>query len=94
MQCPVCKATNDQGPQCRRCRADLSLLYQLEDQRRQAVAEACRAAGRGQWGRALALAEGADALHSDQGSRGLVRAIRLLKRDYRGAWRDYGTRAG
>jgi hypothetical protein len=33
MRCPVCKADNDQGPACRRCKADLSLLWALEARR-------------------------------------------------------------
>ena len=40
MHCPVCKADNSQGPQCRRCKADLSLLFALEEQRRRTLAEA------------------------------------------------------
>ena len=30
MRCPVCKAENEMTPQCRRCKADLSLLLALE----------------------------------------------------------------
>ena len=37
MKCPVCRAENDQGPQCRRCKADLALLFTLADQRRSAL---------------------------------------------------------
>ena len=33
LRCPVCKAENAQGPNCRRCKADLSLLFALEDRR-------------------------------------------------------------
>jgi len=94
MQCPVCKASIEQGPQCRRCRADLSLLFRLEDQRRRALAEALRSAAHGQWSRALAIAEGADALRTDADSRRLLMAIRLLRRDYAGAWRGFLSRAG
>jgi hypothetical protein len=36
MRCPVCRAEVEQGPQCRRCRADLSLLFALDRQRRRA----------------------------------------------------------
>jgi hypothetical protein len=34
MRCPVCKADNAQGPQCRRCKADLTVLFDLEAARR------------------------------------------------------------
>ena len=37
MQCPVCKADNAQGPLCRRCKADLSLLFRLEARRADVV---------------------------------------------------------
>jgi hypothetical protein len=33
MRCPVCKAENDQGPACRRCKADLALLWAVEARR-------------------------------------------------------------
>ena len=33
MQCPVCRASNDVGPACRRCKADLSVLFELESVR-------------------------------------------------------------
>ena len=36
-RCPVCRARVEPGPQCRRCKADLSLLVSLEDQRRRAL---------------------------------------------------------
>ena len=41
MRCPVCKADNAQGLQCRRCKADLALLFQLEEQRARALEQAC-----------------------------------------------------
>ena len=50
MICPVCRATNDQGPQCRRCKADLGLLFRLEAQRkREAVARLLRRDFAGAW---------------------------------------------
>ena len=35
MRCPVCKADNALDPACRRCKADLALLVQVETQRGQ-----------------------------------------------------------
>ena len=50
MNCPVCRATNDQGAQCRRCKADLGLLFRLEAQRkREAVAFLLRRDFAGAW---------------------------------------------
>ncbi len=40
MRCPVCKAEAP-GPQCRRCKADLAVLFDLESARR-AQLEAAR----------------------------------------------------
>ena len=40
MRCPVCKAENADAPQCRRCKADLSLLVALEQRRAQALTSA------------------------------------------------------
>jgi hypothetical protein len=93
MKCPVCKADNDQGPQCRRCRVDLSLLFTLQQQRRAALVEAYRSAARGRWQRALAIAEGADALHSDEETRHFLAVGYLMQRDFARAWERYPTRA-
>ena len=40
MRCPVCKADNLETPQCRRCKADLSLLVAVERRRERARAVA------------------------------------------------------
>src|SRR5437879_4582934 len=85
LRCPVCKADNAQGPQCRRCKADLSLLFALEDQRRVVLATAQRAAARGDWRDFLSAAERADALRSDDESRRLLAAARLLHGDFKAA---------
>jgi hypothetical protein len=89
MRCPVCRADNDQGPACRRCRADLSLLFRLEEQRRAALDEAGRASARGQLRRALALLNGVDALRRDAESTRLQAVVALLQRDFGAAWRQY-----
>jgi hypothetical protein len=89
MRCPVCKAENAQGPSCRRCKADLSLLFELEGQRDRALAEAQGAAARGQWARAVTLAEGAQALRSGADAGRLAAVGRLLRRDFAGAWAAY-----
>ena len=33
IRCPLCKADNLEGPACRRCKADLSMLFRLEERR-------------------------------------------------------------
>ena len=90
LRCPVCKAETAApgGPQCRRCRADLSLLFVLEEQRRVALDAARRAAARGDRQELLSAAGRADALHSDDESRRLLALARLLHGDYAGALRE------
>jgi hypothetical protein len=89
MRCPVCRAENDRGPACRRCRADLSLLHALDGQRRRVLTTACQCLNRGQGPRAQALAEGADALRRDAESLRLLALCHLLRRDFAQAWRYY-----
>lgn len=69
--CPCCKAANDAGPACRRCKADLSLLFQLEADR-----AALMAAGE---------FEAAHALRRGDDSRRMIAATRLIQRDFAGA---------
>jgi hypothetical protein len=92
MLCPVCKATNDSGPQCRRCRADLTLLFALEEQRRQTVAAAYRCLMEGRAPEAQRLAHRAGNLRGDDETRRLLALSCLLQRDFAGAWRYHGTR--
>lgn len=92
MRCPVCRADNNQPPHCRRCRADLTLLFALEEERRHALAAAGACVARGQLGRALDLANGAAALRRGGDADQLLAVIHLLRRDFREAWRLYRNR--
>jgi hypothetical protein len=40
MRCPVCRASIDSAAQCRRCRADLTLVRRVEDERSHLLAAA------------------------------------------------------
>jgi hypothetical protein len=62
MRCPVCRADNVAGAECRRCRADLGLLTALEEQRLALLRQADRLLAHGAADRALALARQAEAL--------------------------------
>jgi hypothetical protein len=92
MRCPVCKAENNQGPQCRRCKADLVLLFTLEDQRRRALAEARRCLTDSRWRRAAEYATEAGRMHQGDDARRLEAVARVLGRDFAGAWRVYSAR--
>ena len=91
LRCPVCKADNTQGPLCRRCKADLSLLFALEEQRRQALAGARCAAAAGDWDTFLHRARRADTLRRDDESRRLLAVAHLLHRNYADALRAAGV---
>jgi uncharacterized membrane-anchored protein len=89
MRCPVCKAENGEGPNCRRCKADLSLLFALEQQREAALAAARAELVAGRWGEARAQAEWADHLRRDEESQKLMAVAALMEGDFREAWRRY-----
>src|ERR1700738_1902018 len=89
MRCPVCRAEDDQGPQCPRCRAELESLFTLERQRRAALDAAYRFLAAGGARRAHALSEGARALRDDAEARRLAAMSALLARDFATAWRTY-----
>ena len=89
MRCPVCKADNSEGPQCRRCKVDLQPLFALEEHRRQEMAAAQRALVEGRWRDALRHAVRADSLQSDTESRRLLAVASLVSHDYATALRVY-----
>jgi methylphosphotriester-DNA--protein-cysteine methyltransferase len=93
MHCPVCKADNAAGPHCRRCRADLSLLFTVEKQQRQRLAEVADLARQRQWHAALQAAEAADQLRRDEHSLHRLLVCRLMLRDFARAWPVYGALA-
>jgi hypothetical protein len=80
--CPVCKAANASGPTCRRCKADLSLLQAVEQERSAALASAHAAACAGDLDLALAHLRQADALRRGPDTRALLTAVWLLVRGY------------
>ena len=86
MRCPVCKADNAQGPLCRRCKADLGLLLQLEEERAAVLTAARQRLDVGNLAEAERLARRADGLRRDDESRRLLTAVWLLQRDYARAW--------
>ncbi len=89
MRCPVCKADNAQGPQCRRCKADLTPLFELESVRRARLDAARAHLSQGRLPEAVTAAAEADWMRRDAESRRLLAAARLLNRDFAGAWECY-----
>ena len=89
MRCPVCRAENDSGPQCRRCRADIGTLFALEDQRRRVLDVAYRCLYRGELRRTQSLVEGVQAFRDDVESRRLIACSALLRGHFAEAWRQF-----
>jgi hypothetical protein len=89
LRCPVCKAENTTPPVCRRCKADLSLVFALEDDRAATLAGARAALAAGRPAEAQALALRADDLRRDDESGRLVAVSSLLCGDHHEAWRRY-----
>ncbi len=92
MRCPACRADNAQPPSCRRCKADLSLLFTLEEQRTQALLTATEFLRQGNLARAEAFAAGAQALRQDNDSLPILALVHLLRRDFDSAWQCYRSR--
>jgi hypothetical protein len=89
MQCPVCRADNSEGPSCRRCRADLSLLWAIDDRRRHCLDAARRLLGQGHGEPALAQIEQAAALRQGADADQLAALAHLLSGNFGEAWRFY-----
>jgi hypothetical protein len=87
MLCPICKARNESGPQCRRCRADLSALFVLETCRAQMLVGATRAAAAGRWEEGGAAATAASEQRRDADSQRLLAVCALMRRDFATAWK-------
>jgi hypothetical protein len=95
LRCPVCRADNTQGPTCRRCKADLSLLFALEQQRARALQGARANLLQGRREEARALARLANHLRQDEESKRLLAVTALLCGDFQEALRMYrGLRQG
>ncbi|HEV3115560.1 MAG TPA: hypothetical protein VGY58_00815, partial [Gemmataceae bacterium] len=70
----------------------LSLLVELEKQRRHALTVSHHCLRRGRYQRALALTEGADTLRRDEDTRRIRALACLLQRDFTKAWEVYTCR--
>jgi hypothetical protein len=82
LTCPICRAANDAGPACRRCRADLTLCFTVEAQRDHAIAAARAAASDGRIADALIHANAAAALRRGRDASQLLATVHLLAGDF------------
>jgi len=89
LACPVCRAANDTGPTCRRCRADLALVFAVEGRRAHALAAARHAAASGRWDEACQHARRALKLRRGSDAERLLAALNLVAGRFADAWRHY-----
>ncbi|SRR6266545_5823200 len=89
MRCPVCRAEHSEGPHCRRCRADLSLLFTLEEQRQRLLEAAAACAVRGDGAGTTHFAAAAHDLRRGEDAARLLVLGHLLRRDFAAAWECY-----
>ena len=87
--CPCCKASNDTGPNCRRCKADLALLFAVEAERASLVAAARRLAAESRHSESLAALDRAAQLRRADDVLRLRAAVLLLVRNFPAALRAY-----
>jgi hypothetical protein len=83
--CPVCRAANEQPPACRRCRADLLLLWQVRDERDRVLAAAREQLRGGDLDSALASVRRAEELHRTPETQRLRALVHLLRHEFRAA---------
>lgn len=76
--CPCCKAGNDVGPACRRCKADLSLLFAADAEAADLLARASAALAAGLYAEAEGLAERSAALRRTPDALRARAAARLM----------------
>ena len=87
--CPCCKASNDAGPTCRRCKADLSLLFKLEADRAALVEQARELAAQSLYPESLAALDRAAQLRRGDDVLRVRAVVLLLSRDHAGALAAY-----
>jgi hypothetical protein len=90
--CPCCKASNESGPNCRRCKADLALLFSLEAERIELVSAARRLLQQSQFEEAGAKLVRAERLRRGDDVRTLRAGAFLLNRDFAAALDVYHGR--
>jgi hypothetical protein len=91
IRCPVCKAENATGPACRRCKADLAMLFAIEEQRSALLADARQAFDAGDLAETLRCAQAAHDVRADADSNRWLAILNLLHERFGEAWQAYQT---
>ncbi|HEX4607871.1 MAG TPA: hypothetical protein VH092_06685 [Urbifossiella sp.] len=76
--CPCCKASNDAGPACRRCKTDLTLLFAADADAAALLAAARDALAAGRYAAAESLADRSAALRRTAAALRARAAARLM----------------
>lgn len=87
--CPCCRASNDVGPTCRRCKADLSLLFAIANRRGFLLSEARKLVADGKPTAALRSLKEAATLRAGDDIQQLTAAVQLLAGEYATALATY-----
>ena len=87
--CPCCKASNDAGPSCRRCKADLASLFAVDAQRTVILTEARRLAVESRFAESLAALDRAAQLRRDADVSRARAVVLLLAREFPAALSAY-----
>lgn len=87
--CPCCKASNDAGPACRRCKADLSLLFAADADAAALLSRARTALAAGSFPEAEALADRSAAVRRTPAALRVRAAARLMRGHFAGALAAY-----
>lgn len=89
LRCPVCRADNTTGPNCRRCKADLSLLIDVETCRARHLALAQYALASERFDDALEELTQAEELRVGSDVQRIKACAYLLAGDFSAALREY-----
>jgi hypothetical protein len=82
IRCPVCRADNEVGPTCRRCKADLAPLFDLETRRARALESVAHAVAQGDGDAVLRHAREAQLLRGGCDALRWIAVGQLLRRDF------------
>ena len=94
MLCPVCRADNDAPSACRRCKADLTLVWQMHQTRAELVGRAQSALVRRQLTHADYFIRQAEAIERDAETGRLRAVLSLLRGDFSAALASYAVVQG